>query len=391
MSTKTIIILGAGWAGLPLAHKLLKYTLPKTPIKVILISPNTHFYWNVAAARGIIPNAIPDSKLFFPIEEGFRRFPANTFDFVPGKATGINVEGSTVEVLRNDGRTAVLGYDQLVIATGSQMRSDLPFKPLGKHEETLEALHTLQDQIKAAKSIVIAGGGPTGVETAGELAAGYDIEKQITLVIREEHVLHASQALPSVAQAVEQDLQKLGVKLLRNAKVESTKTTDANVKEGMGAPQTKVRLRNGQTVTTDLYLPLFGIKLNTSFVPSHLVDLSGNLTLEKTMRVRGTTNIWGIGDVGNLEPKQLTVTDAQIIHLASALDTVICKSEKEAKEYKLGNKKMIFITMGKKYAAGQIGGWRLWGWIVAYVKGRFLFIDTAPDYTNGKRLRHASI
>ena len=388
MSTKTIIILGAGWAGLPLAHKLLKYTLPKTPIKVVLISPNTHFYWNVAAVRGIIPNTIPDSKLFLPIEEGFRRYPANTFDFVPGEATGINVEGSTVEVLRNDGRTAVLGYDQLVIATGSQMRSDLPFKPLGKHEETLDALHALQDQIKAAKSIVVAGGGPTGVETAGELAAAYGMEKQITLVIMEDHVLHASQALPSVVQTVEQDLQKLGVKLLRNAKVENAKTED---NEAMKAPQTRIRLQNGQTLTTDLYLPLFGIKLNTSFVPSALVDLSGNLTLEKTTRVRGTPNIWGIGDVGNLEPKQLTVTDAQIIHLASALDTVIYKNGKEVKEYKVGNKKMIFITMGKKYATGQIGGWQLWGWIVAYVKGRFLFVDTAPEYVNGERLRHASM
>jgi apoptosis-inducing factor 2 len=391
MSSKIIVILGAGWAGLPLAHKLLKYTLPKTPIKVILISPNTHFYWNVAAVRGIIPNAIPDSQLFLPIEAGFQRYPAKNFDVVLGKATGIDVKGSTVEVLRNDGRTAILGYDQLVIATGSQMRSDLPFKPLGKHEETLDALHAIQNKIETAKSILIAGGGPTGVETAGELAAAYGMEKQITLAISEEHVLQASQALPSVVQALERNLQKLGVKLLRNAKVESAKPQNAKDQEKAEAPQTNVRLHNGQTLTTDLYLPLFGIKLNTSFVPPSLVDLSGNLTLDQTMRVRGTTNIWGIGDVGNLEPKQLTVTDAQIIHLAAALDSVICKGDKEVEEYKLGGKKMIFITMGRKYATGQIGGWRLWGWLTAYVKGRYLFVDTAPAYVNGERLRHASM
>lgn len=43
---KTVVVLGAGWAGLPLAHKLLKYTVPKVrdKLKVVLVSPNTHFF-----------------------------------------------------------------------------------------------------------------------------------------------------------------------------------------------------------------------------------------------------------------------------------------------------------------------------------------------------------
>ena len=106
----------------------------------------------------------------------------------------------------------------------------------------------------------------------------------------------------------------------------------------------------------------------------------------------GTKNIWGIGDVGNLEAKQLTVTDAQIIHLSSALHTVLTGDGKQVvKEYKPSSRKMIFITMGKKYATGQIGEWRLWGWITAYVKGRLLFVDTAEGYVGGKHLRHASM
>ena len=110
------------------------------------------------------------------------------------------------------------------------------------------------------------------------------------------------------------------------------------------------------------------------------------------MRVTGTKNIWGIGDVGNLEAKQLTVTDAQIIYLSSALHSVLTDEGRQvAKEYKPSSKKMIFITMGKKYATGQIGQWRLWGWITAYVKGRMLFVDTAEGYVGGKHLRHASM
>ena len=98
-----------------------------------------------------------------------------------------------------------------------------------------------------------------------------------------------------------------------------------------------------------------------------------------------------MGDVGNVEAKQLTVTDAQIIHMSAALDSVLTGGGGQVKEYKPSPKTMIFITMGKKYATGQIGGWRLWGWITSYVKGRTLFVDTAPGYVGGKHLRHASM
>lgn len=389
--SKNVVILGAGWAGLPLAHKLLKYTLPKAKegLKVILVSPNSHFYWNVAAVRGVIRGAIPDEQLFLPIEPGFAQYSAENFEFVLGKAESLDPERNTIEVARNDGIQRSLSYDQLVIATGSHIRSNLPLKPIGTHEETLAALHSLQKQVDAAKSIVVTGAGPTAVETVGELAAAYGGKKDITLIISGEHVLQASHVLPSVSQIVERDLQKLGVKLVHNTEVKGVQTNAKEVEDV--AAQTTLTLSNGSTLVADLYLPLFGVQMNTSFVPTSLLDSAGNLVLDKTMCVVGTNNVWGIGDVGNLEAKQLTVTDAQIIHLSGALDSVLTGEGGQVKQYKPSGKTMIFITMGKKYATGQIGGWRLWGWIVSYVKGRMLFVDTAPAYVGGKQLRHASM
>ena len=387
---KTIVILGAGWAGLPLAHKLLKYSLPKAKdgVKVFLVSPNSHFYWNVAAVRGVIPGAIPNERLFLPIEPGFARYSAENFKFVLGKAERLDPETRIVKVARNDGTQCSLSYDQLVIATGSQIRSNLPFKPVGTHKDTLAALHSLQRQIGVARSIVVAGAGPTGVETAGELAAAYGGEKDITLIISGERALQASDVLPSISQIVERDLEKLSVKLVRNTQVKGAQT-NAKGEETADA-QTTLTLSNGSTLVADLYLPLFGVQVNTAFVPANLLDPAGNLILDKTMRVVGTKNVWGIGDVGNLEAKQLTVTEAQIIHLSATLDSVLTGEGEQVKDYKMA-KKMIFITLGKKYAAGQIGGWRLWGWMVSYVKGRMLFVDTAQEYVDGKKLRHASM
>lgn len=384
---KTVVILGAGWAGLPLAHKLLKHTLPKVKdLKVILVSPNTHFFWNLAAVRAVIPGTLTDDQMLLPIQPGFARYPDGSFEFVLGKASNIEPDSNIVIITKNDGIRSHLTYDHLVIATGSQILSDLPFKPVGTHEETVNALHTLQKQIGEAKSIVVAGAGPTGVETAGEIAAHYGAKKEVTLIISGKHALEAANVSKSVRQIVEKDLQKLGVRLIRNAKVDDIQASE---KVNGHVAKTSIKLSNGTTVVADLYLPLFGIKLNTNFLPANFLDSTGSITLDKMMRVQGTQNIWGIGDVGNLEPKQVAVIDGMIIHLSTALDTALT-GQGELKEYKPA-KSMFFVTMGKKLGTGEIGGWRLWGWMVAYVKGRKLFVDTAKPYVDGKTLRHAAM
>ncbi|KAF5545371.1 apoptosis-inducing factor 2 [Fusarium mexicanum] len=380
--TKTVVILGAGWAGLPLAHKLLKHTLPKVPdLKVILVSPNTHFFWNVAATRGIIPDAIPDEQLFLPIKPGFDQYPSENFEFLLGKADGVNAESSTVHVISNENTRREIRYDELVIATGSQLASDLPLKPVGTHQETISAWKQLQNEVGDSKSIVIAGGGATGTEVAGELAARYGASKSITLVISGEQPLEG--ALDSVRTSVSRDLKTLGVKLIYNARVTEAKKSE----RGQG---TEIHLSNGSTFTTDLYLPLHGIKLNTSFIPQSFLDSSGNLKLDEKMRLAGTKNIWGIGDVGNIDPKQLTITDNQIIHLATALDVALT-GKGDIKPYQPATKKMIFVSLGKKYATGQIGNWKLFSFMVSYVKGRKLFVDTAEGYVGGRHLRHAAM
>ncbi|KAJ4022115.1 hypothetical protein NW752_000684 [Fusarium irregulare] len=380
--SKTVVILGAGWAGLPLAHKLLKYTLPKIPsLKVILVSPNSHFFWNVAATRGIIPDAIPDQQLFLPIEPGFEQYSEKNFEFVLGKAYGVHPDLNTVRVICNDSSGREIKYDELVIATGSCLASGLPLKPIGTHQETVSAWKELKGQVGNAKSIVVAGAGATGSEVAGELAARYGSSKDITLIISGDRPLEG--ALDSVRTSIEKDLKTLGVRLIYKTRVNEAK-------KAANGQETELLLSTGTILKTDLYLPLHGIKLNTSFVPSSFLDSKGNINLDEKMRVVGTNNIWAIGDVGNIDPKQLTITDNQIIHVATALDAVLT-GQTDVKKYEPETKKMLFVALGKKYATGQIGNWKLFSFMVSWVKGRKLFVDTAEGYVGGKHLRHASM
>ena len=73
-------------------------------------------------------------------------------------------------------------YDSLVITTGSRY-TDAPWKPsLEGYEATKAALHKVQEDVKAAKSILIGGAGPTGVESVAELGFEYGKTKEIFIV-----------------------------------------------------------------------------------------------------------------------------------------------------------------------------------------------------------------
>lgn len=378
---KTVVILGAGWAGLPLAHKLLKYTTPKVPgLKVILVSPNSHFFWNVAASRAVLPHQIPDDQVFIPIQPAFDRYARESFEFILGRAESVDLVASTVTVATEGGTEHKLSYDQLVIATGSRLAGDTPFKLLDGHETTIAAWHKMRDQVEHAKSIIISGAGPTGVEFAGELAALYGSTKTITLIISGDEPLEG--ALASVRSVVAGDLKKLGVRLLTRVRVTDTE-------EVAPAGPVEVTLTDGSTIKADMYVPFHGTKVNSAFIPDELLDPTGSIKVDKDLRVENTRNLWAIGDVGNAEPKQLTVIDGQIIHMAAALHSALTQTPIEP--YRPMEKKMLFIALGKKLASGHIGSWRLFGLIVSYVKGRKLFVDTAEGYVQGKHLRHAAM
>lgn len=179
---KHIVIVGGQYSGVGTAHRLLKKAPKTTPYKVTLISRDSHFYWNLAAPRGVVPGQISDDEIFHPIAQGFTQY-GDKFEFVLGSATGFDAESQTIKVATADGAERQMSYDVLVLATGARTKSDeTPFKSIGSTEATKEALHKYQASIEKAKTIAVIGAGTTGVETTGELAAAYGSDKKIILV-----------------------------------------------------------------------------------------------------------------------------------------------------------------------------------------------------------------
>jgi NADH dehydrogenase FAD-containing subunit len=111
---RTIVILGASYTGVPIAHYLIKHTAAKVKgLKVILVAPNTHMYWNVAAVRGILPSMMEDDKLFYPLAPAFAKYPSDQYELVRGVAERADPTSNVVEVRANDGSSRTIRYDEL--------------------------------------------------------------------------------------------------------------------------------------------------------------------------------------------------------------------------------------------------------------------------------------
>ncbi|KAI1860446.1 hypothetical protein JX265_009845 [Neoarthrinium moseri] len=237
---KHTVIIGDGFAGVSTAHRFLKNVGKTTTVtyKLTLVSRDSHFYWNIAAPRGIIPGQIPHEQLFQPINAGFSKYGPNTFKFVLSTAT----------VSRGIVRTKVDG----------------PFESSSFTEATQQAVHDFQRRVKTARSIGIVGAGPTGVETAGELAFEY---------VKQLEALHVDVRV-------------------------STK-----VKNPVSQPDGKFELilSSDDRILPDFYIPTFGVLPNSSFLPSQFTDAKGFIKVDKYFHIKGTGGAFAIGDVSDSE------------------------------------------------------------------------------------------
>lgn len=182
-----IVVLGASFAGLTVTSNLLKNILPplteggKKSFQVTLVNPAEEFYWKIGAPRTIVnPSALPLEKTLLPIPPIFSKYPAEQFQFI--KAHASSIDSNTKSVKLSTGQSVT--YDSLVICTGTQFTTNLWSTTPGS-EALKAALDEIHQKLPGAESVLVAGGGPAGVETSGELGETYGKRKR----------LHCSQAL----------------------------------------------------------------------------------------------------------------------------------------------------------------------------------------------------
>ncbi|GAM37309.1 AMID-like mitochondrial oxidoreductase [Talaromyces pinophilus] len=376
--TKTVVIIGGSWAGINVAHGLLK-EVPSA--KVVLVNPSEDFYFNIASPRLVTrPNDIPREKYIYPIVPLFNKHAnvKNNFEFVLGKATSLDLQGKDVIVQDlNNGTTKILAYDYVVLASGSTSNAttgtdsfQVPFKQSGTAKIEAE-LKTAQEAIKSAKKIIIGGAGALGVEFAGEIAEAHpDIE--VTLLTNSDNVL--SGLREPTRQKAAKILKQKGVKILANKTVTSASKDSAS--------KWNVVTADGQVLTADIYVSTTGLLPNNEFITSSLLNKNGWVEVNNHFISKADSSVSAVGDITQYSARLVSRIAGQVSVLISNLKADITGSGKRA-TYKDDPSLMMVVPIGKSTGTGQIGSFTPPGFMVSLVKGRDYFTGSGKKFIAG--------
>ncbi|KAJ5955327.1 hypothetical protein N7501_009606 [Penicillium viridicatum] len=373
-SSKNIVILGGSYGGVSTAHYLLKHIVPQLPKKasyqVILISTSSQAICRPACPRALISDDMfPQEKLFVGVPQQFERYPKDSFRFIQGTATKLDHHDRYVTASLKGGSTEKMAYHALVIATGKSTTSLL--LGLNGDSESLRATwKTFREALPNAKHIFIAGGGPTGVETAGHhYPSDGGLEDPPTLATR--------------------DCEEVGVTVVTGSRVATVSAAGAGTESALTTNAT-VTLEDGKTLEADLYIPATGAVANTGFIHESLLMASGSVESNvSTLRVdKAGARVYAIGDVGSHARPAVSNTVPTLCANIKR-DLLLAEGKEEstvgADRVFKNTRETQLVPIGKNKGVGAAMGFQFPSLFVWLIKGRDYWVWTTGDLWSGKQ------
>ncbi|OGM48775.1 hypothetical protein ABOM_003005 [Aspergillus bombycis] len=380
-SKPTVIIIGGSFAGLGVAKSLLK-EVPS--VKVTLINPSEKAFFNIAAPRIFAnPDSFAPDQYLIDIKDTFKKYQSSTFEFVQGSATAIDPTAKTVSVSATN---VTLHYDILVIASGSTTASAIGkdsasvlFKSANTND--IESMiRSGQEEIASARTFLIIGGGPVGVEFAGELADTLQSRTgaKVTLVTQSDRLLSGlKEAASTTARRLLED-RNISVhtqrKVLRVAQDSITKEWTAT-------------FDGGDEITVDLCISTTGALPNNSFIPAEFLSENGWVRVNDAFKVQSGTNqtvdsVYAVGDITTYTDRLASKIREQVPIVTAHIKADIMGSGPRPR-YAANGSLMMLVPAGRSGGTGQLFGWVPWSWLVSMIKGKDYFISQAASFLGG--------
>ncbi len=268
-----ILILGAGYTGMAATLNLASRLKHRGDTHISLVNPQTRFterlrLHQTASGQTLADLQIPDL------------LAGTAVDFVQGWVTGIDADSHTVRI--DDAYT--LRYDTLIYALGSVADTSA----VAGVDEFAYTLNSAQDALLLAEhldrlahgTVVVAGGGLTGIESAAEIAEQHpDLD-----------VLLLSQQVPGSMMGdrararLHKGLDRLGVQV--RSGVEIVKVMPDGV-----------TLDNGEVILSQAVLWTAGVRVSPIAAAAGLeVDDRGRIVTDESLRSKSHTNVYAVGD-----------------------------------------------------------------------------------------------
>lgn len=289
---KQILIIGAGFAGLWSALSAIRQLdlNGSKGVEVTLLAPQAELH---VRPRFYEPDV---HTLAAPLQA---LFDAVNVRFVQGTAYHIDEAARRVGYRTRSGTRCTLPYDRLIMACGSEL--ERPDMDGIEHAFDVDKLHSaarLETHLKslaslpntpARNTVVVAGGGFTGIETATELPArlrailGEDAALRVVVIDRGARI--GAALGDGIRPAIEQACEALGVEWVCGATVVSVDPAG-------------VQLDNGQRIDASTVVWTVGFKANplTEQISGER-DNRGRLHVDGNLKVKGNDAVYAAGDV----------------------------------------------------------------------------------------------
>lgn len=288
-----ILVIGAGFGGMwtALSATRLFDIHGHNDVEVTVLAPQAELR---VRPRFYEPNA---HQLAAPIGE---LFDAVGVKFIKGATETIDVAQKRVGYVDASGNQQVCSYDKLVLATGSRLA--LPNTPgVAEHafdvdqieqairlENHLKSLVNLPES-KARNTVVVAGGGFTGIETATEMPArlrailGDRADIEVIIVDRGEKV--GGSMGDEIAKSIAEASIETGVTWRLKSSV-------------VAVDESGVTLADGQRIDAKTVIWTTGVRASslTEQIPAER-DHLGRLHVDAHLKVLGQEDIFATGDV----------------------------------------------------------------------------------------------
>ena len=300
--TRTIIV-GGGFAGVFLAKHLSRHV--SRDVEVTVISSENHMVFTPMLAE-VAGRSLSGFDIVVPGRQIARRAT-----WLTATVTNVDLKENEVEFTRPDGKRARLSYAHLVLACGSAVNLDvvpgmaahaytlrtvgdglvLGNEVIGRFEQAAVELEPAERQ--RLLTVVVVGGGFTGVEAAGHL---FDLMRSVTpfypeLSRERARVVLLQRGAKIVPEFQHDSLSEFALRKLRQNGLDVRLNTE--VKE---VTARYLRLSTGETIDTGLTVCSVGTAPVTLVKKIGLPLERGRLKTEADMRVTGTANVWAFGD-----------------------------------------------------------------------------------------------
>ena len=382
LNCPTVVVIGGGFAGLNLIHRL-----NDAPFKVLLLDRNNFHTFQPLLYQVATGSLTPDS-IAYP----FRRSvaPMKNIAFRMCEVTGVNPARREVYTDKD-----TIEYDYLVIATGAGTnffgnqvieRLAMQLKTISQaldirsdflqEFETAIYLKNNEEQARKYLNFVVVGAGPTGVEVSGALAEiknavlrreyrELDPElMQIWLIDGNDRVL--SNFSEKSSRAALNYLEKMGVQVKLN-----TRVTDYDGE--------RIAFGDGTHMLTNTVIWSAGVKGATiPGIPPESLALGNRYRVDEFNRVSGLERVFALGDVACMQTEKYPQGHPMVAQPAIQQGKLLAENLRSLEN---GRKMKPFryfykgdmATIGRHKAVVDIGKFHLHGvlawymWMVVHV------------------------